>query len=214
MTMPPTEPKIYHIVHVDRLVSIVKTGALLCDTAIQQQPRPGTTIGMGHIKEQRRTKPVKCWPGLRVGDCVPFYFCPRSVMLFKIHKASDPTLAYRGGQDPIVHLEADLHGAVRWAKRLGQQWAFTLSNASAGYFEARCSLSQLHQIDWDAVQAWHWSGKKKEGKQAEFLVAQRFPWELVQCIGVHSDNTAKLALDALQGTPHSPAVRVERRWYY
>ena len=213
----PIKPKIYHIVHMDRLASIVATGALLCDTAIQQQPRPGTTIGMGHIKERRRTKPVKCRPGLKVGDCVPFYFCPRSVMLSKIHKAKGghSELDYRGGQDPIIHLEADLHEAVQWAEDQERQWAFTLSNAGSGYFEDRCDLAQLHEIDWDAVQArnWSWTGKKG-GKQAEFLMEHSFPWGLIRRVGVHSDNTAKLALDALQGTAHSPAVRVKRWWYY
>ena len=58
---------------------------------------------------------MKCRPGLNVGDCVPFYFCPRSVMLYLIHRANHPELDYRGGQGPIVHLEADLHEAANWA---------------------------------------------------------------------------------------------------
>ena len=106
---PPTEPKIYHIVHVDRLASIVADGCLWSDAALQRRERPGTTIGMSTIKQRRLTNPVKCRPGLNVGDCVPFYFCPRSIMLYVIHMANSPELDYRGGQGPIVHLEADLH---------------------------------------------------------------------------------------------------------
>ena len=30
-------------------------------------------------------------------------------MLYVIHCANHPELAYRGGQQPIIHLEADLH---------------------------------------------------------------------------------------------------------
>ncbi|MYI72542.1 MAG: DUF4433 domain-containing protein, partial [Synechococcus sp. SB0673_bin_10] len=30
--------------------------------------------------------PMKCRPVLNVGDCVPFHFCPCSVMLYVIHK--------------------------------------------------------------------------------------------------------------------------------
>ncbi len=106
---PPAEPKIYHIVHVDRLASIIVDGALLSDATLQERPRTGTTIGMSTIKRRRLTNPVKCQPGLNVGDCVPFYFCPRSVMLYLIHKANHDELDYRGGQVPIVHLEADLY---------------------------------------------------------------------------------------------------------
>ena len=67
---------------------------------------------MSEIKQRRLTNPVKCRPGLSVGECVPFYFCPRSVMLYVIHMANHPELKYRGGQGAIVHLEAGLYEAV------------------------------------------------------------------------------------------------------
>ena len=78
---PPAQPKIYHIVHVDRLTSIVADGRLWSDATIQSRARSGTVIGMSKIKQRRLTNPIKCKPGLKVGDRVPFYFCPRSVML-------------------------------------------------------------------------------------------------------------------------------------
>lgn len=88
MTMPvPDEPKIYHIVHIDRLASIVADNRLWCDAKmVTKQPR-GTTIGMNLIKERRRTNALRSHSGLCVGDCVPFYFCPRSVMLYLIYQA-------------------------------------------------------------------------------------------------------------------------------
>ena len=104
----PANPKIYHIVHVDRLPSIIKSGALWCDAETAQRKPPGTVIGMAKIKERRLILPLRSHTDLRVGDCAPFYFCPRSIMLFVIHKANHPELSYRGGQDNIVHLEADL----------------------------------------------------------------------------------------------------------
>ncbi len=79
-------------------------------------------------------------------------------MLYLIYKKNHPELAYRWGQGPIVHLEADLSEVVAWANRNGRRWAFTLSNAGSYYFEDRCSLVQLEEVDWDAVGANHWSG--------------------------------------------------------
>ncbi len=67
-----------------------------------------------------------------------------------------PELVYRGGQDPIVHLEADLRDTVAWADQNRLRWAFTLSNAGSFYFEDRCDLAQLNEIDWDAVEARNW----------------------------------------------------------
>ena len=152
----PASPKIYHIVHVDRLPSIVSDGFLWCDTAVKQLNRPGTTIGMTAIKQRRSKNRLHSRPDLRVGDCVPFYFCPRSVMLYLIHKRNHPDLTYRGGQRPIVHLESDLRETVTWADRNQQRWAFTLSNAGSRYFEDRCDLEQLDEIDWEAVKAGDW----------------------------------------------------------
>ena len=77
----PTEPKIYHIVHADRLFSVIADGHLWCDARIMRDGAPGTAIGMNSIKQRRLTNALQSHPGLHVGDCVPFHFCPRSVML-------------------------------------------------------------------------------------------------------------------------------------
>ncbi|MDD9825086.1 MAG: DarT ssDNA thymidine ADP-ribosyltransferase family protein, partial [Gammaproteobacteria bacterium] len=51
---------------------------------------------------QHRELPLSSHHEMHVGDCVPFFFCPRPVMRFVIHKKNDPDLLYRGGQDLIV----------------------------------------------------------------------------------------------------------------
>ena len=210
----PADPKIYHIIHVDRLRSVVKARGLLSEAKIASRKPAGTTIGMKDIK-RRRLKELRLnsHPDLFVGDCVPFYFCPRSVMLYVISCANHPELSYRGGQCPIVHLEADLRSTVAWANKKGLRWAFTLSNAGARYFEDRSDLGQLNEIDWKAVQARDWQACK-EGKQAEFLLERRFPWKLVSRIGVYSSAMYHQTERALSNAAHSPAVEVRREWYY
>ena len=70
----PAAPKIYHIVHVDRLPSIVADDNLWSDAEIVQRNPPGTTIGMNSIKHRRLHElDLTSRPGLRVGACVPFY---------------------------------------------------------------------------------------------------------------------------------------------
>jgi len=211
----PTHPKIYHIVHVDRLPSIIASGCLLCDAEIVRREPPGTTIGMNAIKWRRLNElTLTSHPELHVGDCVPFYFCPRSVMLYLIYQNNHPEMTYRGGQVPIIHLEADLRETVAWAEANHQRWAFTLSNAGAYYFEDRCSLAQLNEINWTAVQATNWGGPLKEGKQSEFLIAQQFPWELVSRIGVKTQQVHAQVGAALQATEHRPRVELKPEWYY
>jgi hypothetical protein len=215
-----TEPRIYHIVHVDRLASIIADGCLWCDATVLLRSGPGTTIGMARIKRRRLEElTLESHPGLHVGDCVPFYFCPRSIMLYLIYKANSPDLTYRGGQGAIIHLEADLHRAIAWASQHGLRWAFTLSNAGSYHFEDRCDVAQLDEIDWDAVHndRWGYSGVPStvgEVKQAEFLVEQRFPWELVSRIGVHSESIRAKVADILQTAVHQPHLEVKPGWYY
>ena len=210
---PPTDPKIYHIVHVDRLASIVLDGVLWCDTEVVRQGKPGSTIGMSSIKQRRLTNRLVSHQGLSVGDCVPFYFCPRSVMLYVISMQNHAELTYRGGQDPIVHLEADLHETVTWAEQHEHRWAFTLSNAGSRYYKDRCDLGQLDQIDWDAVKARYWRSQT-EGKQAEFLIERSFPWGLVRRIGVHSQQVHRRVSVAIQQATDRPDVEIKSQWYY
>jgi hypothetical protein len=216
----PIEPKIYHIVHADRLPSIIADNNLWCDAEIVRRSPRGTTIGMSGIKERRLNElKLNSHPALHVGGCVPFYFCPRSIMLYLIYQGNHPELAYKGGQGPIIHLEADLHATVTWAAQNNFRWAFTLSNAGAYYFEDRADLTKLGEINWEAVQANQWSGNGisgsvKEGKQAEFLIENSFPWSLISRIGVNSRPVYDQVRRALHGTPHQPAVEIKNDWYY
>lgn len=209
----PTQPKIYHIVHVDRLLSIIQNGGLWCDAVIVHHAPSGTIIGMSDIKRRRLKLALSCYPDLHVGDCVPFYFCPRSIMLYLIWRGNHPDLDYKDGQWPIIHMEADLNNSVQWATQNDRRWAFTLSNAGAYYFEDRNNMGCLNEIDWDAVQATNWIDCK-EGKQSEFLIEQCFPWHLIERIGVHSQVVCQQVLNVLPKDGHRPVVEIRTEWYY
>jgi hypothetical protein len=211
----PANPKLYHIVHVDKLASIAADGCLWSDSELAQQPVIGTVIGMNKIKARRMNElTLASHPGLSVGQCVPFYFCPRSVMLYLIHRRNSE-LVYQGGQEPIVHLVADLNAVVAWAQANDQRWAFSLSNAGSYYFEDRSDLANLDEINWAAVQTHQWSGSPtKEQKQAEFLIEQKFPWHLVEEIAVINQMTGQQAVQAIAGAAHRPGVQIRPAWYY
>lgn len=119
-------------------------------------------------------------------------------MLYILHKGNHEGLDYHGGgQEPIVHLEADLHSTIAWANRTGKRWAFTTSNAGSHYFEDYANLADLDKVDWAAVQARQWS-RCREGKQAEFLVEGCFPWDLVRRVGVFDNARRQQVVRVLQ----------------
>jgi ssDNA thymidine ADP-ribosyltransferase, DarT len=211
----PAHPKIFHITHVGNLSRIIADDRLWSDARRLELGVTCEVVGMSSIKERRLNLDVDCHPGTKVGQYVPFYFCPRSIMLFILYKRNHPELTYRGGQTPIVHLQADLRDTVGWAEANGIRWAFCNANAGAYYRSFRCNLDRLGEINWDAVAATDSrDALTQDGKQAEFLVFDSFPWQLVEKIGVVSDAVQRQAEVTLTRAGHQPLVQVEPGWYF
>lgn len=213
--MPPNNPKIYHITHLSNLASIVNAGSISSDARRIALGLANTNVGMTSIKQRRLDLNVDCHPGSRVGDYVPFYFCPRSIMLYLIFRGNHPELTYKGGQGPIIHIQADLTYVVQWCAINHCRWAFSTSNAGAYYTNFYKALDQLGQVNWGAVASNDFRDATiKEGKQAEFLLHDQFPWTLIEHIGVINDNTATTVNAILKNASHRPVVSVQKGWYY
>ncbi|MFV9689756.1 MAG: DUF4433 domain-containing protein [Desulfobacteria bacterium] len=216
MTTPPAQPKIYHITHVDNLASIVAAGCIEADGRRVVQGGGQTSIGMTDIKRRRLFDiDVLCHPGTKVGEYVPFYFCPRSIMLFIFYKNNHPDMSYRGGQEPILHLQMDMESTIRWANENGVRWAFSDRNAGgylADFFE---NPLELDKIDWDAIKATDFRDMQiQEGKQAEFLIHDNCPWHMVEKIGVLNEKIRNQVNGILQNVQHKPVATIEKTWYY
>lgn len=216
MIPPPAQPKIFHITHIDNLASIVAAGCIESDGRRFRQGQNHAIIGMTAIKQRRMFElDVFCHPGTKVGDYVPFYFCPRSIMLFIIHKDNHPDMTYHGGQRPILHLQADMEAVMNWADGENIRWAFSDRNAGTRFTDFYKNRVELDKIDWNAVQATDFRNMLvQEGKQAEFLVHDIFPWHLVEKIGVIDATVQNQVTTIVQHANHKPVVNVERSWYY
>lgn len=211
----PEHPKIYHITHLENLPRLVD-GVVWSDAERIRQGLDSTVVGMNEIKRRRLEElDVRCHGGTKVGEYVPFYFCIRSIMLYLLYQGNHPDLTYRGGQRPIVHLEADLHAAVDWAEANARRWSFSNGNAGTRYTSFYADLAELDHLDWEAIAATDWRDPFiKERKQAEFLVERSFPWGLIERIGVIDDNAAQRVAGVLSTAEHKPVVVVARNWYY
>lgn len=213
---PPAEPKLFYITHIENLASIANSGSLYSDAQRHTMELIATNIGMSDVKERRLNRcQVRCHQGTTVGQFVPFYFCPRSVMLYIIYARNNADLAYRGGQEPIVHLQIDMHTAIHWAEQNKRHWAFSDRNAASGLASFYKDLRYLDQLDWDAINADRWNqGNFKEGKQAEFLIYNSIAWNLVEKIGVINHVWATQVAAILAGLDHNPPTAIEPTWYY
>jgi len=77
------KPKIYHITHIQNLNNILNDKMLWSDSKRLEFGLDCEIVGMSEIKRRRLEElEVKCHSGTMVGEYVPFYFCPRSIMLY------------------------------------------------------------------------------------------------------------------------------------
>ena len=77
------------------------------------------------------------------------------------------------------------------------------------------SYDDLNEVDWHAVASADFKSMEvKEGKQAEFLMFESFPWKLVERIGVVDSQIKAQTEEAIDAADHKPLVNVEREWYY
>ena len=205
---------IYHITHINNLTSILKSGGLLSNSKLQRNQVNYTDIAHGGIQDRRARKRVPYGAGGVLHDYVPFYFAPRSPMLYAIHKGS--VKGYDQGQNPVIHLVSDAEAIE--ASELA--FTFTDGHAIVDYSDFYDDLVALEfEIDWELMESRYWfdteeDPNRKCRRQAEFLVHQFCPWTLITEIGVINSTIQTQVRQILQNFNYQPTVRVYSDWYY
>ncbi len=204
---------IYHITHLDNLPAIVQSGGLLSNTRLQARNQNFRDISHGTIQDRRATKRVPCAAGGVLHDYVPFYFAPRSPMLFAIHKGNVPN--YQGGQALVLHLVTTVQ-AIQASESI---FAFTDGHAAMAYADFYEDLDDLEMIDWDVMESNWWfdtddDPNRKCKRQAEFLIHNCVPWELIDEIGVINSSIQVQVRQILQQENDLTPVNVYPDWYY
>lgn len=209
---PPPERQILHFTHVSHLASVIAQGGLLADALVGDALT--TEVGDRQIKAARRTLTVSCGPGGHPCDYVPFYFAPRSPMLYRIAKGG--VEQYHDGQDPLVYLASrieDVDGAER-------PWVFSDGNCGSMLTRYYDDLDRLDDaVDWPLQEAKWWNSTAEDPNRAtrraaEFLVHQTMPWELVRGLVVRTDATRSLVQSILDESGAEKRIVVRPHWYY
>jgi hypothetical protein len=201
---------VFHITHVDNLASMAESG-LHCDAGMTEHDVTFRGIAYTGLKAQRAATPVLCEPGGTLADYVPFYFAPRSPMLYTIHRGN--VAGAEGEQSRIVHLvldSADLFDAY--------DCVFTDGHAIMDISNFYNDPADLDHVPWNVMKERYWSqdgtGEMRRKRQAEFLVHGHVPWDRVLAIAVMDEECRALVHEALVGVAHQPQVVVRRDWYY
>ena len=149
---------VYHITQIDNLPSMISDGFLLCDHEQRKRMATYQNIGYSHIKERRLKHPVKVAKGGTLGNYVPFYFGPRSVMLYVIFKGHEK---YTGGQASVVHLVS----SVITLMQQNNACFFTDRHADLGYSQQFDDVALLPaKVDLSIMQKKHWASNPESKK--------------------------------------------------
>jgi len=206
VTSVPADPLIYHITHVDNVPGILREGGLWSDAQRIARNLVSTNIGHVHIKQRRLNRPVMTRAGGKLGDYVPFNFCPRSVMLYVVGRGHGD---YSGGQADIVHLVS----RVSIATNLGRPCAFTDRHAELAHALHFDDLARLGEVPWHVMDEQYWSSVREE-RQAEFLVHEFYPWTAVFEVAAMTAPVAQRVQQAIHASQHHPTVSIRPQWYY
>jgi hypothetical protein len=202
-------PPIYHFTNASNVRGILDAGGLRCS----RDALTKVVIGHREIKGSRTSIDVPCGPGGRVGDYVPFYFAPRSPMLFSIHRGNVQ------GVDPDQSRLVYLVSSTEAIYAAGLRCVFTNGNAAVYITDFDDDQARIAtHVDWVIMRERYWRNTPEDGdrvrrRMAEFLVHEHVPLALFSEIGVYDANI-KTAFENALGHRWQIDVRIRRNWYF
>lgn len=213
MPVPPDQVLLFHITHLDNLPGILRSGCLHCQQHLVTKGHHPVDIAHAGIQDRRANTVVPCGPGGTLHDYVPFYFAPRSPMLYAIHK--DNVETYNGGQAPLVYLLS----SVSEIQKSHQRYVFTDGHPTVAFTQFYTNTTELVQVDWPLMKATYWHDTpqdpdRKRRRQAEFLVYNQVSILTLIGIGVINEAMQKRVEALLTTHQIELSVRIKRNWYY
>lgn len=172
---------LYHITHIDNLRSIFQNGGLLAQATVQKEVQTYIDVANSDIQSRRSRTRIPIATGGNLHDYVPFYFAPRSPMLYSV--------CHQGGidQEKMIYFMTN----TEMIEQIGLPFVFTDAHAIMMFTNFYDDLAELERVDWDIMKATIWTDdidhpNRKSKRQAEFLVHDKVPLEA--CIGFATMN--------------------------
>lgn len=209
-----SERLIMHFTHVQNLPGILAAGCLRADNHVDRRSALAVEAADLEIKTSRRAIRIELAPFGCVADYVPFYFAPRSPMLYKLAKGSVPT--YTGGQDPLIYLVSTVNAITA----AGLRWLFSDGNCAANVTQIFDDLGLLDSVvDWQVMAARIWKNTaddpdRMRRRMAEFLVYESVPLSCIAGIAVRTQGMKHQVDRLLTAVTVRLPVRVQPRWYF
>lgn len=209
----PIPTPLYRIFDAKNLRSILQDGCFHSPRMLQDSGKEVVRISHAGIMDRRATTTVPCGPRGCLTDYVAFYFAPRSPMLYAI--AMDNVDGHDGDQERIIHTVT----TAQEVQSHGLPFVFTDGHGIMALTDFFDNLSRLPEVDWAIMNSQWWNDTneypdRKRRRQAEFLVYQVFPWDLVHEVGVKTERMRKAVEKVISEYGKDTTVTIHPDWYY
>ncbi|WP_106496404.1 type II toxin-antitoxin system toxin DNA ADP-ribosyl transferase DarT [Lentibacillus sp. Marseille-P4043] len=206
------EKLLYHITDLNNLESILQHGGLLAHNTIEEKSVEYENIAHNSIQNKRTMKTVPLPPNGNLHDYVPFYFAPKSPMLYAIRKGQ--VEGYEHGQGHIIYLVSRTD-IIHYA---GLEYVFTDGHAIMGFTDFYKDLKHIDKIDWEVMQSKYWFDReddpdRKRRRQAEFLVHKFIPFDFILGFAVKNESIKLQVENLIHKYDYDKFVAI-RNWYY
>ncbi len=138
----PQTIRLYRILHIDNLCNTLQFG--ICNKNHANANPDYVSIGSADVIGKRTHHPVKIKDYGRIGDYVPFYFTPCSIMLFNILTGHNVQKCSPGS---IVHVLCNMESLIQ----PGIRYFFTDGQANTAISKHLYRLEDLQLIDWEVI---------------------------------------------------------------
>lgn len=224
--MPAPKPtRLFHITAIANLPAILAAGALLSKNGGAAAGIDYQNIAHAGAQGARAVRAVPNPPGGLVHDYVPFYFAPRSPMLYAINGGRVAGCHWR--QADIAHFETTVENVTA----AGRPFVFYDRNATLAFSTAYTDLAHLDSgVAWDLITeapqldgfCKFWQSRpadaryadRMERRQAEFLVRNDAPLGCITRLGVIDAARQAQVQDMVAHAGVPLAVDIMPSWYF
>lgn len=220
----PNPVRLFHITAIANFPGICAARALLSKSNGNLRGIAYQNIAHAGAQGVRSSRSVPDPPGGVVHDFVPFYFAPRSPMLYALNGGKVEGCNLR--QEDVAHLETTIDRVTAG----GNDFVFYDRNATLAFSQSYIDLDRLDAVAWDLLTeppqldgfCKYWQNKRSdpryvdrmERRQAEFLVKNIVDLAKFIRVGVVDEKGASTVRAILTQHGINLPVEVKRDWYF
>lgn len=202
----------YRITHINNFSLLLKNG-------IVNKNHPNASddyieIGNPEIIDVRSTSAVKIDDYGMIGDYVPFYFTPKSIMLYNIITGYwHPKVPMRNRSEILV-----IRCLIEELANL-PKWFFTDGQGNKDFTKHFNDLQMLNEIDWECIQNSKFKNDyddpdRSRKYQAEFLVHYEVPIDSIESLNVYNQQAADVLANILNENNINLAVNIQPQYFF